>query len=160
MRPPSLLDWLVEQERKKSPSIFLMEWISIFAIACVFWTWLFFRFHTSSASVLASVAVSALYACAFVYLRLFRETGCRKCGSRLPFSRQEVGRRYLHDGERCIEIEHGGVEWEEHYIDIYARVYRVEMVKYRCLRCHAVWEQIEQSPASEYELVRTLDLKK
>ncbi len=155
----SIPDWLVEQERKKSPSIFLLEWVSIFAIAWLFWTCLFFQFHVSVSSVAASAAVSTLYACGFVYIRLFKETGCKKCKNPLPFSREEIGRRYVHNEERCVEIEHGGVEWSEHFIDIYSRVYRVEIVRFRCRRCRSVWDEREQSPASDYKLVRTIDLK-
>jgi hypothetical protein len=58
-----------------------------------------------------------------------------------------------------VEIEHGGVEWTEHYIDIYSRIYRIEIVRYRGRRCRRVWEEQETAPISDFRLVRTINLK-
>jgi hypothetical protein len=151
--------WLAEQEHKKNPSIFLLEWFAIFAVALLFWTIVFFEIRTSMRSVAMATAVASLYASALVYLRLYKLTACRKCNSPLAFSQEEIARRHVRDAEKCVEIEHGGEEWCEHFVDLYARQYRVEIIKFRCRRCHATWEEERDSPLSDYELVRTINLK-
>jgi hypothetical protein len=103
----SIPDWLKEQEQKNH-SVFLMEWMSTFAFALVFWTALFFKLEISLWTAAAAAATSALYACVFVYLRLFPITRCKKCSSLLPLVRDEISRRCIHDEERCLEIERGG----------------------------------------------------
>ena len=155
----SISDWLLEQEHKKKPAVFLLEWLSVFAFAVVFWTILFYEFETSLRSTATATAISALYACGFVYLRLFPLTRCKKCDSLLPLARKEIGRRHIRDKEKCLEIEHGGEEYWGHFIDLYHRIYRVDIVKFRCRRCHAVWEEVEHVPASDFSLVRTINVK-
>jgi len=110
--------------------------------------------------VTAAAAVASVYASGLVYLRLIKETGCKKCKSLLPLSREEIAHRHVHDEEHCLEIEHGGVEWDQHFIDLYTRIYRVEVVRFRCRRCHTTWDEVEQFPITDYKLVRTIDLKK
>lgn len=156
----SIHDWLAEQEHRKNHAIFLLEWLAIFTLAWLFWTCVLFELHVSASSITTAAAISTIYASAFVYIRLYKESACKKCNSPLLFNREEIGRRYVHNEEQCVEIEHGGVEWMEHYIDIYSRLYRVEVIRFRCRRCHTVWEKTEQSPVSDYQLVRTIDLKK
>ena len=155
----SIPDWLIEQERKKPHSIFLLEWLSTFAVIFLFWNFLFFKLENSLRSTAAAATISALYACGFVYLRIYPITRCKKCHSLLPLIRKEIGRRHIHDEEKCLEIEHGGEDYWKHFIDLYHRIYRVELVKFRCRRCKAVWEEVEQAPASEYKFVRTIDVK-
>jgi hypothetical protein len=152
-------DWLIEQEQKRRPLIFLLEWAFIFALAFLFWLILFREIPALAWPVAASAAISSLYASCFVYVRLLRLTTCRKCSSPLAFSQEAIGHRYVHEVERCLEIEHGGEEWYGHFIDLYSRRYRVDVVKYRCRRCHAVWEEETEVPASDYVLVRTIELK-
>jgi hypothetical protein len=83
----SIPDWLKEQERKKTITIFLLEWLSTFAVAFLFWNFLLFELENSFRSTSAAAAISALYACGFVYLRLYPITRCNKCNSPLPLIR-------------------------------------------------------------------------
>jgi hypothetical protein len=152
-------DWLTEQERKKNPSIFLLEWLSAFAVTFPFWTFLFFKLENSFRLIPAAAAISALYACGFVYLRIYPVTHCKKCTSLLPLVKVEIGRRHIHDEEKCKEIERGGEDYWQHFIDLYNRIYRVDIVKFRCLRCKAVWEEVEQNPVSKYRFIRTITVK-
>ena len=152
-------DWLVEQENKRGHLFFLLEWLMIFAVALAFWVVLLLEIHSTLWSVAAAAAVSSLYASCFTYLRLLRLSVCRKCRAPLALSQQEIGRRYVHETEKCLEIERGGEEWYGHFIDLYSRRYRVEIVKFRCRRCHRVWEQLAEEPAADYELVRTAEVK-
>ena len=154
----SIPDWLKEQEQKNH-SIFLLEWVSTFAFALVFWTILFYEVETSFWSTAAAATASALYACGFIYPRIFPITRCKKCNSLLPLIKVEIGRRHIHDEERCTEIERGGEDYWGHFIDIYNRIYHVEIVRFRCRRCHRVWEEVEQSPASNFKFVRTISIK-
>jgi hypothetical protein len=154
----SIRDWLKEHEQKNH-SVFLLEWLSIFAIALAFWTFLFHKLEISPWSTAAAATTAVLYACGFIYLRVYQATRCRKCNSPLPLMRQEVGRRRTHDEERCLEIERGGEDYEAHFIDIYYRIYHVEIVKFRCRSCHKVWEETERSPASNFKFVRTICVK-
>ena len=155
----SIPDWLKEQEHKKSHSIFLLEWVSTFAFAFLFWYFLFLALENSFRSISAAATMSALYACGFVYLRIYPITRCKKCTSLLPLVRKEIGRRYIHDEEKCLEIEHGGEDYWRHFIDLYCRVYRVDIVRFRCRRCKAEWDEMEQASASEYRFVRTIEVK-
>ncbi len=152
-------DWLVEQEHKKRPFVFVLEWLSVFALSLLFWTIAFFEVRTSLLSVAAAVMVSSVYACSFIYLRVLQLTACTKCNSPLAFSRQEIGRRHVRDAEKCLEIEHGGDEWYEHFIDLYSRRMRLDIVKFHCRRCHATWEEVKEFPLTDYQLVRTINLK-
>lgn len=155
----SISDWLLEQEHKKKPAVFLLEWFFTFAFAVTFWTVLFYEFEASIRSTAVAATISVLYACGFVYLRLLPLTRCKKCNSPLPLARKEIGRRHIHDEEKCLEIEHGGEEYWGHFIDLYHRIYRMDIVKFRCRRCHAMWEEVEQVPASGFRLVRTINVK-
>ena len=152
-------DWLVEQEHKRGPLFLLLEWLIIFATALSFWTILLLEIHNSPRSLVAAAAISSVYASAFLYIRLRGRSACRKCRSPLAFSQQEIHRRYVQDRERILEIERGGEEWYGHFIDLYSRNYRIEIVKYRCRRCNRVWEQSIEEPAGDYELVRTINVK-
>ena len=154
----SIPDWLKEQEQKNH-SFFLLEWISTFAFALVFWITLFFKLEISFWSIAAAATTSALYASGFIYLRAFPITRCKKCNSMLPLVREEISRRRIHDEERCLEIERGGEDYYQHFIDIYNRIYHVEIVRFRCRRCHRAWDEVEQSPASKYRFVRTITVK-
>ncbi len=152
-------DWLTAQERKRSLSIFLLEWLFLFALALLFWTLLFFKVHPSFTSAVTAVVLSSLYACTLIYARLLSVTRCRKCKGLLPLGQEEIGRRHIHDEERCVEVEHGGSESIGHWIDTYSGIDRVEMVRYRCRRCHSVWDEMERSMASSYKLIRRTNLK-
>jgi len=152
-------DWLVEKERKGRPIVFLLEWLAAFMIAVVFWVVLLLELGSSFWSLAAAATISSVYASGFVYIRLLRFTACEKCHSPLAFSQQAIGRRYVHHQEKCLEIEHGGEEWYGHFIDLYSRPYRVEIIKYRCRRCHAVWERVTMEPAGDYVLVKTIKVK-
>ena len=138
----------------------MWEWLSIFAFGLLFWTMVFFEIHASIKSVAAAAAVSCVYSSSLVYLRLWQLTACKKCTILLAFSRREMGRRHVRDAERCLEIERGGDEWYEHFIDLYSRQVRVEIVRYHCRRCRATWEEVQEFPLTDYELVRTIDLKR
>src|SRR5574337_1850362 len=102
----SISDWLLEQEHKKKPAVFLLEWFFTFAFAVTFWTVLFYEFETSIRSTAVATTISMLYACSFVYIRLLPLTRCKKCNSPLPLARKEIGRRHIHNEEKCLEIEH------------------------------------------------------
>ena len=154
-----ILDWLTEQERKKVPSIFLLEWMSIFAVTSLFWNVVFFKLANSFRLIPAAAALSAVYACGFVYPRIHLLTRCKKCNSPLPLLRQEIYRRHLHDEEKYREIERGGEDYEAHFIDLYNRIYRVDMVRFRCRRCHRMWDEVEHSPASKLRFIRTITVK-
>lgn len=155
----SIPDWLTEQEHKKNPSIFLLEWISIFAFAFLFWNFLFLELVNSYSLTPAAATISALYACGFVYIRIYPVTRCKKCNSLLPLMREEIGRRFIHDEEKCKEIERGGEEYWGHFIEIYNRIYRVDIVRFRCVKCKATWEEVEQNPASKYKFIRSIEVK-
>ncbi len=152
-------DWLVEQERKRRPPIFLLEWLSIFTVSLLFWVILLLEIRSSVWSLAAAAAISSVYASGFVYIRLLKLTTCEKCKSPLALSQQVIGRRYVHEEEKCLEIEHGGEEWYGHFIDLYSRRYRVEIVKHRCRWCRSVWESATIEPVGDYVLVRTIELK-
>jgi|SRR5271157_1075123 len=118
----SVSDWLLKQEHKKKPVIFLLEWLCIFVFASLFLAFLFQDLEISVRST-AVVSISILYACGFVYIRLFPLTKCKKCKSPLPLAREEVSRRHARDMETCLEIEHGGEEYWGHFINLYYRIY-------------------------------------
>ena len=152
----SLPEWLREQEQKKNRSIFLLEWILAFACALLFWIVLFLKLEKTIGSIAAAALISTIYACGFVYVRLHPLTNCNKCHTLLPLVRKEIDRRHLRDEEKCVEIVRGGEEYWGHFIEIYNRVYRVEMVRFRCVKCKAVWDEVEHLPASKYKYVRTM----
>jgi hypothetical protein len=152
-------DWIAEQENKRGPHFFLLEWLIVFAIAMAFWAILLLELHRSPWSVAGAAAISSLYASGLVYIRLLRLSACGKCHSPLALSQQEIGRRYVRERERCLEIERGGEQWYGHFIDLYSRRYHVEIVKYRCRRCNRIWEHLTEEPAGDYELLRTINLK-
>lgn len=156
----SISEWITEQEVKRKPSVFLLEWVFIFALAGFFWTAAFSMWQRSYPSAVAVVMVSALYAFALVYLRLFNVTCCTKCRSLLPLLREEIGRSRVREREQCVEVEYGSDVWERHTIALYNRIYRMDRVNFRCRRCHGTWEEMEELPASRYKLVRTIDLSR
>lgn len=155
----SISHWLIEQEHKKNLSFFALEWLSTFAVAFLFWNFLFIELKNSYMSTPAAAAISFLYACGFVYSRIYPVTHCKKCKSLLPLVREEINRRHIHDEEKCVEVERGGVEYPEHFIDLYNRIYRVDIVRFRCVKCKATWEEVEQNPASDYRFVRSIKVK-
>ncbi|HEX8992937.1 MAG TPA: hypothetical protein VF784_14750 [Anaerolineales bacterium] len=152
-------DWLAEQEQKKGALAFLLEWLVVFGCALLFWSALILSVRPAVRSLGMAVAVSSVYASASIYIRLLKARACRKCRIPLVLSQEILGKRYVRDEERCLEIEHGGEEWYGHFIDLYSRRYRIEIFKYRCRRCHAVWDETTIVPASDYELIRTIDVK-
>jgi RNase P subunit RPR2 len=149
--------WLVEQEQRRRPLIFLLEWLGAFALSMSFWTPLVLKIQASSWSIAAAFAMSSVYASGLVYVRLLKLATCKRCHSPLIFS-QEMSRRFVRELERCLEIERGGQEWCGHFIDLYSRRYRIEIVKYRCRRCHTIWQRESEIPNGEYELVRTMEV--
>jgi hypothetical protein len=156
----SIPDWLLEQEQKRKPFIFFLEWVFTFTMAWFFWTAIFSELQGNYPSAVAVAAVSAFYGSALVYLRLLKVTGCKKCNSFLPLLSNEIQRRHVRNEERMHEVEYGGEAWMEHLVHLYVRLYHVDIVKFRCRKCHAVWQETEQLPASDYKLVRTIDMNK
>ncbi len=152
--------WLTIQEHRKHHTIFLVEWLSLFAMAWLFWSVMFFGAPGSIPPGLAATLVSALYATCLVYGRLLRATGCKKCSSPMPFMRRETGRRHLPEEEKCVEIEYGGEMWEQHFVHVYCQISRMDIVTYRCRNCDQMWEEKVELPGSGYKLVRRIDLKK
>ena len=138
----------------------VLEWIMVCLLAAIFWTGVLFKLRGSYPSIGTVGVVSAFYGSAFLYVRLLQDTGCKKCHSLFPFVREEVGRRHVRDEEQCKESERGGEAWGQHYLDVYARVQHVEIVKFRCRRCHAVWDVTQKMPATAYRRVRTIDIGK
>ncbi len=155
-----LEDWLTLQEHRRSHSIFLVEWMSVFLIAWLFWSLMFFSAPGSVPPGLAATLISGLYATCMVYGRLMKATGCKKCSSPLPFMRKEIGRRHLRDQEQCVEIEYGGDEWDEHFVHVYCKVSRSDIITYRCRQCDQIWEEKIELPGSGYKLIRRMELKK
>ncbi len=160
MPKKSLDSWLVTQERKKNHSIFLVEWTSIFAIAWLFWSLMFWAAPGSISPRVAATVLAGLYATCLIYGRVMHATGCKKCHSVLPFMRNEIGRRHLPDQEDCTELEYGGDEWDMHFTQVYCRVLRSDIVTYRCRNCGQGWEEKVQLPRSGYRLVRRMDIRK
>lgn len=156
----SAFDWLKEQEKRRSPSVFTLEWIFVFALAGLFWTGVLSMLEGVRPSNALVIAVAAFYASATVYVRLFNVTRCQKCRSPLPLLREELDRRYVRDRESCVELEFGGPAFGRHLLQLYSRRLRVESVRCRCRRCRGIWQEIEEVPVSDYELVRTIDLDK
>ncbi len=151
-------EWLREQENRRGPLFFLFEWLIVFTIALAFWAVLLLEIRRSAWNLAAAAGVSSLYASAVVYMRLLRLSSCTRCHSPLAVTKQEIGRRHVQDRERCLEIERGGEEWDGHFIDLYSRQYRIDIVKYRCRRCHRTWEHSTEEPAGDYELIRTIKI--
>lgn len=156
----SIWNWFVSQEQRMNPAVFLVEWVLVFLPAWFFWTVVLSRLQGPHPSLATVGAISAFYGSAFVYLRLLKETGCKKCHSLLPFLSAEVSRRPVRDEELIMETEHGGEAWSRHYLNLYIRTYRVEVVRFRCRRCHAIWEETRRTSASGYRRARTIDLSK
>jgi hypothetical protein len=152
-------NWLTVQEHKKNHSIFIVEWVSIFVLAWFFWSLMFFSAPGSVPPGLAATFIAGLYASSLVYGRLLRATGCRKCTTPLPFMRQEIGRRHLRDEEECMEIQYGGPEWDQHFVHVYCRVRRADIVTFRCHHCQQVWEEKIELPGSAYKLIKRMELK-
>ncbi len=152
--------WLAVQERRRSHIIFLVEWLSIFAIAWLFWSLMFWAAPGSISPKIAAIVVSALYATIAIYGRLLRATGCRKCSSPLPFLRKEVARHRLPDQEDCIELQYGAEEYGSTTVQTYYRVVRTDMVTYQCRHCSQMWEEKVQLPGSDYQLARRRDIRK
>jgi hypothetical protein len=152
-------DWLAEQENRRGPAFFLLEWLIVFSGSLVFWVILLLEVQHSPWSLAAALAVSSVYASCAIYLRVSSFRACTRCHASLAVNRVEIGRRCVRERERCLEIERGGEEWYGHFIDLYTRTYRVEIVKYRCRRCNRVWEQTIEEPVCDYQLVRTIDVK-
>ncbi len=155
----SFRDWLSEQEHRRGALVYLVEWLVVFACALLFWAILILAIRPSMWSLAVAAAVSSVYASATVYIRLMKAAACRKCHTPLALGQEILARRHVRDVERCLEIERGGEEWYGHYLDLYSRQVRVEIVKYRCRRCHAVWEETTMIPDSDYALIRTIDVK-
>ena len=153
-------DWLEIQEHARNRSIFLVEWLSLFAIAWLFWSALFFSAPGSLNPALAATILSGLYATCMIYGRSLKATGCRVCSNPMPFLRYEVGRWHLPDVEKCVELEFGGEEWDQHFVHVYCKVARTDVVAYRCRKCGKAWDEKVELPGTGYKLIRRLDLKK
>lgn len=154
----SLRAWIVEQEKKRDPLVFASEWIVAFALAGVIWTATLSGWMHARPPAPVVIAVSALYASAMIYPRLLNATRCMKCRSVLPLLRREIERQHLRDREECVEFEDSGDAWGRHFIQLYRRLRSVDKVRYQCRRCHAVWQAVEDTALTEFELVRTIDL--
>lgn len=59
----------------------------------------FHELEISIRSAAIAVAISGLYACGIVYLRLFPLTECKKCNRHLPLVREEVSRRHAREAQ-------------------------------------------------------------
>ncbi len=154
----SILDWLSEQEKRRRPFVFIVEWIFVFVLAGAVWTGTASMWQHARPSGVLVVSLSAFYASAIVYSRLFKVTRCRKCSSPLPLLRREIDRQHVRDREDCVEFDGGGAAWGQHFIQLYRRMVCVDKVRFQCRQCHGVWQEMEELPVSEYELVRTIDL--
>lgn len=152
-------DWLDEQEHKRPPLVFFAEWALVFALALPFWVVILLEIQGRGWSLAGSIAFASLYASGMVYVRLLKVAPCRKCGAPLSLTQETLGRRTIHQIEKCIEIERGGEEWYGHFLDIYSRRYSVEIVKYRCRWCGRVWDERVEDAAEQYKLVRTIEVK-
>ncbi len=152
--------WLSVQEHRRSHLVFLVEWVSIFAIAWLFWSLMFRLAPGSIAPERAGIAVAALYATSLIYGRLLRATGCQKCTNPLPFLRVEVGRHRLPDQEDCMEVQYGAEEYGQEMMQVYCRVVRADMVTYRCRSCGQMWEERVELPSSGYRRVRRTNRRK
>lgn len=150
-------DWLSLLERRKNHSIFLVEWMSIFLIAWMFWSAMFIWAPGSIPPGMAGTLVAFLYATCIVYGRLMKATGCRKCASPLPFVRKEVGRRHQPDEEHCIEVQYGGEEYGQHMIQVYCKITRADIVTYRCRECDQIWDERVEVGGSGYKMIRRID---
>ncbi len=154
----SISSWLNEQERKRWPPVFIAEWLFVFALAGVIWTATLSMWERSQPSMVMVALIAGLYASAIVYPRLFNATGCAKCHSPLPLLRQELDRQHVRDREECVEVERGGEAWGKYCLQLYQRTLRVDRVRFSCRRCGRTWQQMEESPASDYKLIRTIDI--
>ncbi len=152
--------WLAVLERRWSLTVFLVEWLALFAIAWLFWSVMFWAAPGSIPPRTAAIAISGLYATIALYGRVLRTTGCRRCTSPLPFLRQEVGRRHLPDQEDCTELEYGGEEYGMILMQVYCRVIRADMVTYQCRHCGQMWEERVQLSSPGYHLVRRTEIRK
>ncbi len=152
-------NWLLTQEYNGSRVIFLVEWLALFAMAWAFWSVLFLLAPGSSMGPgLAATLVAGLYATSLIYGRLLRVTGCKKCASPMPFLRREVARWHAGQREECVEMEYGGEEYERHYVRIYAKVVRTDVVVYRCRQCRQAWEEKVELPSGGYKEIGRRDL--
>lgn len=154
----SIRDWLVEHEKHRKPFIFIAEWLLVFALAGVIWTATLSVWQHARPSALVVLSVSALYATAMIYPRLFNATGCRKCHSPLPLLREELERQHVRDREECVEVERGGEAWGKYSLVLFQRTLRIDRVRFRCRHCGGTWQEMEESPASDYKLVRIFEI--
>ncbi len=154
----SIFNWLTEQENRRRPVVFILEWIFVFALAGAVWTGTLSMWQHARPSGFAVISLSAAYASAVVYSRLFRVTRCRKCSSPLPLLRHEIDRQHVRDREQCVEFEGGGPAFGRHFIQIFRRTLGVDRVRFQCRRCHGVWQEMEELATSDYELVRTIEI--
>lgn len=152
----SLFDWITQQEKHRRPSVFVMEWFFVFALAGVIWTATLSMWQRQSPAPGLVVGIAAVYACGIIYPRLFNATRCLKCHSPLPFLRHELDRHHVRDREQCVEVEVGGEAWSQYSLQLYQRTLSVDQVRFRCRRCRGIWQELEESPASDYKLVRTI----
>ncbi len=152
----SLSTWISEQETKRRPLVFIAEFLFVFALAAVIWTATLSMWEHRQPSMVLVALVSGFYGTAIVYPRLFNATSCQKCHSLLPLLREELDRQHVRDREDCVEVERGGEAWGQYSLQLYQRTLRVDRVRFRCRRCRRTWEQMEESPASDYQLVRTI----
>ncbi len=153
------LYWLSIQELKRPQITFLLEWLSLFSTAWLFWWVMFFGGRGSLAPAITASAVSALYATCLIYGRMLRVTGCRKCSNPLPFMRREVARRHVDDHEECIDEEFN-FEWEQPVDRVRCRMVRTEMVMYRCRKCDQAWEEKVELPVSNFKPMQHIGSRK
>lgn len=154
----SIADWFVERERRMKPLVFIVEWILMFILSLTMCTIFLIILNQRVSSEKVVTASSAVLACAFVYLRMFRATGCIKCGSPLPWLRKEVDRKYVGNQEKVLEVGRSWSQGPANVVDIYARNCRVEKVRYRCRKCRTEWVEEHQIPTSSYRFRTSINL--
>jgi len=81
---------------------------------------------------------------------MLRATGCRKCGSPLPFLRQERGRTAVHRKQKFLDVYTSEGKDSRHWLETYSKWVRVELVVYRCRRCGREWTESQTRSESLY----------
>ncbi len=154
----SFADWLTEREQKMNPLVFIFEWIFIFIFSLVIFT-IFLIFQDKLVpTAIGSTASSALFACIFVYVRSLRATGCAKCGSPLPYLREELDRKVVGEREKYAEVGRSWSQGPASLVDIYLKNCRVERVRFCCRKCRVEWVEEQLFSVSSYRLDHSIDL--
>jgi hypothetical protein len=154
----SIADWFTEREQKMKPLAFMIEWVFMFILALMACALFFFSQGKLAETAMVSTAISALLACVFVYVRMFKATGCDKCGSPLPLLREEVDRKHIRDARKFLELARSWSQGPASMADIYSKICRIEKVRFRCKRCKHEWAEEQQTSLSMYRFHHSINL--